>query len=107
MAQLLLEQLDKKKESPREMSLNAGLNHGAVSAILNGSRPNASTCSKLALYLNLPEAWLLWLAGWMQTPPDMNDFARTLSGMLEGLTRPEQVQVIEQVALWKKQRGKR
>ena len=91
------------KPSARELSLAAGVNHGAVSNILGGGRPDATTCSKLALHLGLPETYLLWLGGWMQTPPDHNDFARAVATQMQGLTQEQRMHLLDMIRLWRSQ----
>jgi len=50
--------------SARTLSLGARLNHGAVSRYLAGGRPSPEACKKLATFLEVPESYVLELAGY-------------------------------------------
>ncbi len=48
------EQVDRKGGVASTASVAAGLNRGAISAIINGDRPGLYVCKKLARFFGVP-----------------------------------------------------
>jgi len=61
--ELLLDVLERRNETPRAASLNAGLSHGTVSSFLNGVRPGRESCLALSFYFGWDPNYLLVAAG--------------------------------------------
>ena len=70
----LLQELRARNQSFREFSLAAGLDHGAVSRYLAGTRPTRESCEKLAAYTGVPVEQVLVMAGHLKAPPDYDPF---------------------------------
>lgn len=85
----LMKKLGEANESDREASLKAGLNHGAVTNYLKGSRPSVASCRKLAEHFGVPVEQVLYLVGHIDPPPVMNTFLREMAQIVETWT-PEQ-----------------
>lgn len=54
----------------REASLKAGVNAGAISSIMTGARPGLRVCKALANLFEVPEPYVLYLAGHMEAPEE-------------------------------------
>ena len=65
----LNEECEDRHLSWREASINAGLNPGAISAIMNGQRPGLEICKGLARYFNVSPEKVLRLAGHLPAQP--------------------------------------
>jgi transcriptional regulator with XRE-family HTH domain len=95
LARWLLEQLDERNESARAASLNAGLDHAAISRIIRGTQPSPETCQRLADYFEVPTELLLTLAGHMPAPEDLDAFARQVAELTRGWTDSERRLALE------------
>lgn len=74
----LSERLTERKVSMREASLSAGLDHGAISRFMQGTRPSVENCQKLAHYFGVPEKQVLEVADYF--PPESHDeFVREIT----------------------------
>lgn len=67
----LVGECERRNLSWREASLGAGLNPGAVSAVMTGIRPGLQICVSLAEYFSVPPEFVLRLAGHL--PPKASD----------------------------------
>lgn len=61
----------------REASIKAGLNPGAISAIMNDQRPGLETCKALAALFHVSPVLVLQLAGHIEEPISTNDASLT------------------------------
>jgi transcriptional regulator with XRE-family HTH domain len=63
LASFLDEQCKQRNLSWREASLQAGLDHGAISRFIRGTQPNTATSHKLAKFFGVDPDIVLQLAG--------------------------------------------
>lgn len=68
LQQWLKDKCAERNLSWREASIGAGLNPGAVSAILKGQRPGLDSCKALAKFFHVSPILLLQLAGHIEKP---------------------------------------
>lgn len=87
LIQWLNEQCEEGNMTWREASLKAGLNPGAISAIMNGQRPGLETCKALAKLFDVPVEFVLRIAGHLPPHPDHADLAPTAQAELEEIER--------------------
>lgn len=91
----LIAELRKRNLSAREASMGAGLGRAQVSRYLSGGRPSAESCRRLARYFEVPEQFLLRLAGYVAPAEGENEFIAQLAPLLEGLSESEKQGLIE------------
>ena len=102
----LLDMLREKGVSDRSASLDAKLDHAAISRFLKGTRPSPASCKKLADYFEVPAEMVLHLAGYVSAPPNHDLFLKQVSELTRGLTAAERRQVLDVLkALRKRQAG--
>lgn len=96
LASFLREQCARRRLSWRAASLGAGLGVTAVYGIIRGvSVPGPETLRKLAIFFDVPERYLMELAGHLTPRPgDEVDFERALRSRYRDLP-PEAVREIE------------
>jgi len=102
----LLDELHTRNLSPREASLGAGLNHGAISFYLAGNhRPSAASCKSLADYFEVPAEQVMYLAGYVNAPPDHDLFLKQVSELTQGLSESERREVVDLLRVLRKRRA--
>lgn len=82
----IAEQAERQNLSWREVSLGAGLNPGAVSSIMTGTRPGLQICVALAHHFGVRAEFVLRLAGHLPpAPPDIvsEEVHQKLQGLAE------------------------
>jgi len=65
MGSFLSERCKSRNLSWREASLGAGLDHGAISRFIGGTKPSTDSCIKLARYFGVADDIVLHLAGYL------------------------------------------
>jgi len=83
LAKWLWRELERRRESAREASLAAGLNHAAITRYLMGQRPTEPSVGKLAAYFEVPEDYLRELTGYRKPSPEHVQLAGQLAELLE------------------------
>jgi transcriptional regulator with XRE-family HTH domain len=89
LARWLWEELERRGLSAREAAIAAGLSHGSVSRFLSGRQASPASCRKLARYFDVPEEFVLHLAGHIKPPPDQDVFLKQMAQVTEGWTEDE------------------
>jgi hypothetical protein len=79
--------LEAKNETMRKAALNAGLDHQAMRRVVDGGRPNMTSCILLGNYFEVNPNELLQLAGW----PTLHTF--DVQGISAENLLPEAVEV--------------
>lgn len=95
LQQWLLQELRARNQSFREFSLAAGLDHGAVSRYLAGTRPTRESCEKLAAYTGVPVEQVLVMAGHLKAPPDYDPFLDRVAEVTEGFQERDKEAAIQ------------
>jgi transcriptional regulator with XRE-family HTH domain len=93
----ILAQLNRRNETPRSASRAAGLDHAAISRYLAGTRPSIQSCQKLAAHFEAPASYVLYLAGHLEAPPEMEPFLAQI-GSLSGELTEDQKRALVDVA---------
>lgn len=93
----LIAELRKWNLSARQASLGADLGHAQVSRYLNGKRPSAENCRKLARFFGVPEDFLLRLAGYVAPASGEDEFLSQLAPLLVDLPASEKEEILEYV----------
>lgn len=73
LAQFLNDQCNQRGLSFREASLQAGLDHGAISRFIAGTQPSRANCKKLAKFFGVSNKLVLQLAGHDTEDGDADD----------------------------------
>ncbi len=95
LAQWLWGELQRRKESAREASLGAGLSHASIHRFLAGRRPSPDSCRKLARYFQVPEEFVLQLAGHISPPPDQDIFLRQMDQVTRDWSEADRRTLVE------------
>jgi transcriptional regulator with XRE-family HTH domain len=88
----------------REASMRAGVNAGAISAIMNGQRPGFSVCKRLAALFGVSPEYVLRLARHLPPAPedaqrrDLEEVGQALASMPDGPIRDEAMAAIQAIA---------
>jgi len=93
IAERLKKLTEQANSTSREVSLGAGLDHGAVSRFINGEgRPGRGACIQLAVFFDINPNELLGLAGYELMPifdlslTDPNEFPPEVKRVAKALT---------------------
>jgi transcriptional regulator with XRE-family HTH domain len=97
--QWLIAELHKRNLSARAASGGAGIGRTQISRYLSGGRPSAENCRKLARYFEVPEEFLLRLAGYIKPAVGEDEFVARLAPLLEDLPESEKEGLLEYVRL--------
>jgi transcriptional regulator with XRE-family HTH domain len=99
----LNEECQRHNLSWREASLRAGINSGAISAIMNDQRPGFLVCKRLAALFGVSPEHVLRLAGHLPSAPhaprrrELQEIAEALASLPEGTIRDEAVAAIRAI----------
>jgi transcriptional regulator with XRE-family HTH domain len=95
LARWLLRQLGERRESARAASIEAGMDHAAISRFLRGTQPSPESCQKIAAYFGVPVEEVLSLAGHMPTPPGHDAFLRHVAEIAQDYSVDQRKQALE------------
>jgi len=87
LSRWLLDETEKRDLSMRQASLQAGLDHGAVSRFVKGTVPSPESCERLADFFNVPHMHVMELAGHVHLPPSFPDLDEESQAILVLLGR--------------------
>lgn len=105
LASWLLGELRRANLSARAASLGAGLNHNAISHYIAGNRPSPASCSKLARFFDVPEEFVLELAGHIRRERERDDvFLEQVARLSADWTEDEKQHALELLQTVKRRR---
>jgi transcriptional regulator with XRE-family HTH domain len=99
----LLDELRTRNQSYREFSLAAGLDHGAVSRYLAGTRPIRESCEKLATYTGVSLEQVLIMAGHLKAPADYDPFLDEVTEVTRGFEARDKEAALQFLRLLREQ----
>ena len=88
-------ELHNRNLSARAASMGAKIGRAQVSRYLGGKRPSAENCRKLARYFDVPEEFLLRLAGYIRSAAGESEYVAELSAVVESLPESEKRDLLE------------
>lgn len=100
LREFLIKECESRNVSWRQASLDAGLDHNAISRYVNSTRPTRESCRKLAAYFDVPESEILALAGHVLAPQDFTPQTEVEWRLLERfreLSEEDQLYVLAQL----------
>lgn len=100
----LLREINERNLSMREASLKAGLDHGAISRFLDKTQPSLESCRKLAVFFDVPNGLVLFLAGHLEAPPGMDDWLEQIKLLAEGWSEEQRGSLIDWMRLENRRR---
>ncbi len=91
------EKLQQKGWSDHQLAKRAGISHSVISKARNSLQPPGwEACAAIAKALNLPQAEVLIVAGWLPEPPNYSSERDEWMALYDILT-PEQRQKLKEI----------